>query len=161
MPNNSRVWRAEETHPAKRYLMEYRTLVQRRDALLTELERLREATVRATGRLSPARASGKPDHGAAENAMLRVVDAEERLAQVISHVGEALAARLVLIERLTDERQKTLLTLRYINGLGWEKIGYEMHYERTQVFEIHAQALKAAQDELEKMERTPVAGQSQ
>ncbi len=145
MSENTRVWRAEETLPAKRYLMEYRMLSERRDALLAELERLREATLRATSRLSPARPSGRPGHGASEDGMLRVVDAEERLKQVIRHTGEALAARLALIERLPDERHKTLLTLRYINGLAWEKIGYHMHYERTQVFEIHAQALAAVQ----------------
>ena len=37
------------------------------------------------------------------------------------------------------------MTLRYINNLPWEKISYTMHYERTQVFEIHTQALYAAQ----------------
>jgi len=83
--------------------------------------------------------------------MLNVVDAEDRLRQVIAHTGEALAARLALIERLPDERQKTLVTLRYIDGLNWEKIGYAMHYERTQVFAIHSQALLAAQSALDAM----------
>jgi hypothetical protein len=149
MPESIRIWRAEETQPAKRYLMEYRVLVQRRDALLDELERLRETTLRATAHISPARPSGRTAHDAAENGMLRVVDAEERLCQVIRHIGEALDVRLVLIEQITDERQKTLLTLRYINGMGWESIGYEMHYERTQVFEIHTQALQAVQKALD------------
>jgi DNA-directed RNA polymerase specialized sigma subunit len=77
-----------------------------------------------------------------------VVDAEERLNQVVRHISEALDVRLALIEQLSDERQKTLLTLRYINGMGWEDIGYAMHYERTQVFEIHTQALQAVQKAL-------------
>lgn len=141
-----RIWHADETNSAKRYLMEYHALVERRNALTEELERFREATVRATGRLSPARPSGKPNgSGAREDAMLRVVDAEESLRRVIDHLGEALTVRLALIERLEDERQKTLLTLRYINGIGWEQIGYRMHYERTQVFAIHAGALEAVQ----------------
>ena len=83
--------------------------------------------------------------------MLRVLDGEERLRQIIAHAGEALSARLLLVERLPDERQKTLLTLRYINGWAWERIGYEMHYERTQVFDIHNQALREAQQALEAM----------
>lgn len=144
-----RMWHADETNSVKRYLMEYHALVERRNALMEELERFREATVRATGQLSPARPSGKPDSpGAREDAMLRVVDAEEHLRQVIGHLGEALAVRLALIERLEDERQKTLLTLRYINGIGWEQIGYRMHYERTQVFAIHAGALEAVRSML-------------
>lgn len=149
MQLNTRIWHADETNPVKRYLMEYRALAKRRDALLDELDRLREATQRATGRISAVRLSGTPNHGGTEDAMLRVVDAEARLSQVIGHIGESLTVRLALIERLTDERQKTLLTLRYINGWDWERIGHEMHYERTQVFEIHGQALKDAQKLME------------
>jgi hypothetical protein len=145
MPGQSRVWRAAETNPVKRYLMEYQALVCRRDALLKELERMRDATMRATGRLTAVRLSGTGSHGGNEDAMLRVVDGEARLLAVIDHLCEALVARLAVLETLSDERHKTLLTLRYINGLGWEQIGYSMHYERTQVFEIHGQALKAAQ----------------
>lgn len=139
-----RMWHEDETNSAKRYLMEYHALAQRRNALMEELEHFQEAATRATGRLSPVRPSGKPDNrGAREDAMLHVVDTEACLRQVIDHLAEALAARLALIEMLEDERQKTLLTLRYINGIGWEQIGYRMHYERTQVFAIHAGALEA------------------
>jgi hypothetical protein len=142
---NTRVWRADETSPVKRYLMEYHALSQRRDALLQELERLREATLRTTGCLTAVRLSGKADPRGPEDALLRVIDGEARLQAVIDHIGEALGVRLTLIERLPDERQKTLLTLRYINGWNWERIGYEMHYERTQIFEIHTQALLETQ----------------
>ena len=147
-----RLWRPDDAPPVKRYLMEYRTLLARRDALADELERLREATVRATARMDPGRTNTTHRHGASEDAMLRVLDGEERLRQIIAHAGEALSARLLLVERLPDERQKTLLTLRYINGWAWERIGYEMHYERTQVFEIHAQSLLEAQRVLDAMQ---------
>ncbi|MCE5342817.1 MAG: hypothetical protein LLF96_04405 [Eubacteriales bacterium] len=151
MPLNARMGRTDDTLPVKHYLMEYSVLQQRREALLTELKRFHDATMRATGQLSPVRPSGKPNPGGREDAMLNVVDAEERLRQVIEHTGEALAARLALIERLPDERQKTLVTLRYINGLSWEKISYTMHYERTQVFEIHSHALCEAQNVMKEM----------
>ncbi len=144
MQTNARVWRAAETNPVKRYLMEYHTLVCRRDALLLELERLREATQRVTSHMGAQRLSGLPNHNTQEDAMLRVVDGQARLAQVVAHIDESLAVRLALIDRLQDERHKTLLTLRYIRGLTWEAIGYQMHYERTQVFEIHNTALEEA-----------------
>lgn len=140
-----RLWHAEESLPVKRYLMEYPALCQRRDALIAELERLRAATLRATARLDSVRVQTSRNPSSGEDAVLRVVDGEARLQEVIRHIGEALAARLLLLEALPDERQKTLLTLRYINGSAWERIGYTMHYERTQVFEIHNQALQAAQ----------------
>ncbi len=160
MLNQSRVWRATETNPVKRYLMEYRALVSRRDALLRELEHMRDATTRATGRIAAVRLSGTPGQGGNEDAMLRVVDGEARLLSVIDHVCEALVARLYVIEALTDERHKALLTLRYINGLSWEQIGYDMHYERTQVFEIHGQALREAQEVMAGAGGVPPVGEA-
>ena len=142
MPN-PRIWKADEVSPAKQYLMAYQMLVKRREALGRELERLREATVSATAYLSPTGAVKTHNPSANENAILRVMDGEQKLVETMEHIGEALAVRLVLIERLTDERHKTVLTLRYINGLGWEQIGYDVHYERTQLFAIHTAALEA------------------
>lgn len=156
MPPVARVWHTDDSSPVKHYLMEYITLCQRRDALQNELDRLREVTLRVTARISPAKPSGKPVPGNGEDAMLRVLDGEARLEEVIGHIGEALSARLALIESLGDERQKTLLTFRYINGLDWETIGYRMHYERSQLFLIHSSALEAAQQAL----RTFSAGSS-
>ena len=161
MPGQSRIWRTAETNPVKRYLMEYQVLVCRRDALLRELERLRDATTRATGRIAQALPSGTANHGGNEDALLRVVDGEARLITVIDHLCEALVARLAVLETLADERHKTLLTLRYINGRSWEQIGYDMHYERTQVFEIHGQALEAAQAAMEGAVQDGMSVQSQ
>ena len=139
MQNHTRIWRAAEPNPAKRYLMEYRALVQRRDALADELDRMREATRRATGRLSGMPLSAGPERR--EDSLLRVVDCEARLCELLSQIAAVLSARLLLIETLPDERQKTVLTLRYINGMGWETIGHTMHYERTQIFDIHLKGL--------------------
>ena len=111
-----RLWHAEESLPVKRYLMEYLALCQRRDALTAELERLRAATLRASARLDTARVQTSRNPASGEDALLRVIDGEARLQEIIAHIGEALAARLWLLEALPDERQKTLLTLRYING---------------------------------------------
>ncbi|MDD3921459.1 MAG: hypothetical protein PHO41_09845 [Eubacteriales bacterium] len=156
MPVDARLWRADERHPVKNYLMEYRVLQQRREALERELEYLRAAATRATTLLSGARPSGRSAPDGRENAMLRVVDGETKLTQVTAHIGEALAARLALIEQLPDERQKTLLTLRYIRGLNWEQLGYTMHYERTQLFQIHTQALEAAQQAWDALQGPPL-----
>ena len=149
MPIVAHTEQANQTEPVKRYLMEYSALLQRRDALQNELERFEEATLRATAHLSPMPRSGKAAPDSVENAMLRVVDAQERLRAFIEHIGEALCVRLALLERVPDERQKTLLTLRYINGKSWEQIGYIMHSERTQVFAIHVKALEAVQTVME------------
>jgi hypothetical protein len=135
--------------PTRRYLMQYTVMHQRREALVRELVRLREATTRATSRIDAMRLGGTPNHGGPEDAMLRVVDAEQRLETLIADLADALTARVRLIESLPDERHKTLLTLRYINGMGWEQVGYAMHYERTAIYDLHAQAIRAAQQAMD------------
>lgn len=46
------------------------------------------------------------------------------------------------IEALGNEREKMLLTYRYIRGLKWEEICMKMDYKWRQVHRIHAKALK-------------------
>lgn len=139
--NNNTTWKAEASNPVKRYLAEYRTLVKRRDTLTEELDRLREASTRATSRITATHLSDTGTRGGMEDNIIRLVDGEEALRSTIAHIEECLAARLVLIEQLVDERQKLVLTYRYIRGLDWEDIGHRMHYERSQIFRFHGQAL--------------------
>lgn len=51
------------------------------------------------------------------------------------------AAIFQAIEEVPDERERQVLTLRYIKCLKWEEIAVEMHVEWAQVHRIHAQAL--------------------
>jgi hypothetical protein len=121
--------------------MEYLTLRKRRDALLEELDRLREANQRATSRLTATRLSGTGGHASFADGAIRVVDGEASLRHIIEHIDECLDARLAVIEQLPDERQKLVLTYRYINGCGWDEIMNVMHYQERQVFEHHGRAL--------------------
>lgn len=46
------------------------------------------------------------------------------------------------IELIADEREREVLTLRYIECLKWEEIAVKMHVEWAQVHRIHAKALQ-------------------
>ncbi len=46
------------------------------------------------------------------------------------------------VENVPNERERQVLTLRYIKCLKWEEIAVEMHVEWAQVHRIHANALK-------------------
>ena len=141
MIENARFRRGETMNPAKRYLLEYLPLRRRRDALLDELDRTQEASLRATSRLTATRLSGTSGHGGFENSAIRYVDCEAVLQKHIDRIGRCLEERLDMIERLPDERQKLVLTYRYINGCEWEEICQVMHYQERQVFEHHGRAL--------------------
>ena len=113
----------ERTIQAQRYLEEYRQLLLRREALLTERDSLREGY---------RRAGGNPDGP---------VPGEEAINAVMDHIGEAVMARLALIEQLPGERQKLVLTFRYVNGWDWNEICRRLCYGKSQVFRLHREAL--------------------
>lgn len=46
------------------------------------------------------------------------------------------------IERMNDETEKNILTLKYINGETWEKISEITDYSIRQIYYIHVNALK-------------------
>jgi DNA-directed RNA polymerase specialized sigma24 family protein len=78
------------------------------------------------------------------------VDACEILYRYKAQAESSLREILTAIDSLEDERQKELLTRRYITGQGFPEICDAMHYERTQVFVIHGRALIEVNHWLEK-----------
>lgn len=46
------------------------------------------------------------------------------------------------IEEMENEREKLLLTYRYLCGYGWERIAVEMGYGIRKIYYIHGDALK-------------------
>ena len=145
MIENARFRRGETMNPAKRYLLEYLPLRKRRDALLDELDRTQEASMRATSRLTATRLSGTSGHGGFENNAIRYVDCEAVLQKHIDRIGRCLEERLDMIDRLPDERQKLVLTYRYVNGWRWEEIMNVMNYAEKQIFRYHGAALAEIQ----------------
>ncbi len=48
----------------------------------------------------------------------------------------------ILIDKLDDSKERDVLQLIYINGLGMEEIGEKLGYSRSQIFRIQKRALK-------------------
>lgn len=167
------VWQAREQNPAKKYLLEYleteiRVLAEIRkyNELSRNMDRvgeLYERATRATSSMTATRISGTPRHDGMANAVLEILQYKQyakqhrleygKLSQVlcehIDHMADMLAARLAVIDRLSDERQKTVLTLRYVCGLPWqsimdicEKPGSGVDRRERTVYSLHGEALE-------------------
>lgn len=48
----------------------------------------------------------------------------------------------ILIDKLDDSKERDVLQLMYIGGLGVEEIGEKLGYSRMQIYRIHKKALK-------------------
>lgn len=132
-------------HPAIIYLNQYKAMKLRREDLVEELEYIRQKATKATSRITAERVSGTGMHDSMANAVIKGIETEEKLARLIANLEECLNMRLWLIEQLTDEWEKTVLTERYIKGRDWEGrngILSRIPFERTVMFEIHGRALE-------------------
>ncbi len=131
-------------NPAKKALRAYIPLRKRRDMLQMEIDAHYDRAYSCTVRLDPMKGSGG---GTAYDRMAedicRAADAKEQLRAKVDELNTTLRHILRLIDIPEDERQRAILTMRYINGLTWEEIQARMGYERTQVYVLHGRALAA------------------
>ena len=129
-------------HPMKAYLRQVGQL--RREIVETKelLCQLREQSTRATSRLSATRLSGTGGHDSMANAVLKIVRNEERVAEQIAHLEEAVAARMALIAQVEDPRERRVLELRYLHGLGETELCRRMNLSAAQLWRVHGAALE-------------------
>lgn len=128
-------------NPAKRFLRGYRALLVRRDSLLREIERRRESATGTTVRLKEINVQSGGAYDRMAEDVARIVDDEESLGDALAEIARKLKEILQAIESVPDEMQKTVLTLRYIEGLGWLPIAERIGYEISNTYIIHGRAL--------------------
>ena len=142
---------SRQENPAKVFLRRYKALCGRVDALQRAIN---EALARATNTgitLKEIKVLSSPaEHDPMARDICSAVDACAILYQYKAEAETALREILAAIDSLKDERQKEVLTRRYITGEGFPEICEAMHYERTQVFVIHGRALIEVNHWLEK-----------
>jgi DNA-directed RNA polymerase specialized sigma24 family protein len=133
---------SRQENPAKVFLRRYKALSGRVDALQRAID---EALARATNTgitLKEIKVLSSPaEHDPMARDVCNAVDACEILYQYKAEAETALREILAAIDSLKDERQKEVLTRRYINGDAFNKICVDMSYSDTQVFVQHGRAL--------------------
>lgn len=132
----------KQENPAKVFLRRYKTICRRVDALQRAIDEAMQRAFNTGVTIKEVKVLSSPaEHDPMARDICNAVDACEVLYQKKAEAGQALREILDAIDFLQDERQKEILTRRYINGDGFPEIGQAMHYEKTQVFVIHGRAL--------------------
>ena len=133
---------SRQENPAKVFLRRYKALCGRVDALQRAID---DALARATNTgitLKEIKVLSSPaEHDPMARDICSAVDACAILYQYKEEAETALREILAAINSLKDERQKEVLTRRYINGDAFNKICVDMNYSDTQVFVQHGRAL--------------------
>lgn len=141
----------KKDNPAKTFLRRYIALSGRVDALSHAIDQAMERALNTGVSLKEVKVLSSP---AEYDPMARdVVNAVDTCEILYRYKGEAEAALrdiLSAIDSLTDERQKEILTMRYVAGMGFQDIQEKIHYEKTQMYIIHGRALVEINKWLEK-----------
>lgn len=124
----------------KAYLMRYRTADAEINDMLREKDRIMSRLTRMTASIS-----GMPQ-GVGESDKL--TDGVSKLVELDNEI-DARVDVLVKLRReiegkigsLDSDTQRRLLTLRYINGMTWERVSVEMRFDLRWVYRVHGIAL--------------------
>ena len=129
-------------NPAKQYLQRYRWAIKRADALRAAIADARE---RATGTVQRTKAvqvlGGAAAYDRMADDVCTYLEATEQLETELKEVDKALQEVMTAIKAVPDEAQKTVLMMRYVCCMSWQKIQEALHYEQTQVFVLHGRGL--------------------
>ena len=144
-------------NPAKEFLNRYRHLVQRRESLLREIDMIRARATSTSVRIKDVNvlSSSRIHDQMAEDAAL-LADSTAALDALVKEIDLALREILEAIAAVDDEKQKTVLTLRYIEGLSWQHVQERMAYEHTQVMVIHGRALIKVKEWVKERTKTDI-----
>ena len=129
-------------NPAKTFLRQYVSLKGRIDSLQRAIDESMSRAFSTSVTLKDIKVLSSPaENDPMARDVCNAVDACEYLYESKKNAENALRKILEAIDSLTDEQQKFLLTMRYVEGADFGRISVAMHYEKTQIFVIHGRAL--------------------
>lgn len=129
-------------NPAKTYLKRYRAALYRQQSLMRSLAALQDRQTNCTVKLNAIQVSSGGfvrDRMAEE--IVRAMELEDQILEQERIAAAVLKEVLTAIDAVPDEMQKTVLTLRYVEGLDWFKISEAINYEISNTYILHGRAL--------------------
>lgn len=144
-------------NPAKAFLRRYRACKIRAESLSREIDKSLENATNTAVKLKPVmvQSSGGAYDRMAED-VCRAADMRAELYKALADTNRALAEIMAAIDAVPDEMQKTVLVLRYVEGLDWLAIQEKIGYEDRNTFIIHGRALWAVNQYLKRLQENAV-----
>lgn len=129
---------------AKEFLGQAYRLDQRINSKLQQIDSLRGLTQKVTQSYDNEVVSRTRNVSSLEDAIIRLMEAEEELNRQIDQLVDTKIEIGKLIEMVHNESYRLLLEKRYLCFLSWDQIAAEMHYSRRWVLNKHERALEVA-----------------
>ena len=129
---------------AKEFLGQAYRLDQRINSKLQQIDSLRGLTQKVTQSYDNEVVSRTRNVSSLEDAIIRLMEAEEQLNMQIDQLVDTKIEIGKLIDMVHNESYRLLLEKRYLCFLSWDQIAAEMHYSRRWVLNKHERALEVA-----------------
>ena len=129
---------------AKEFLGQAYRLDQRINSKLQQIDSLRGLTQKVTQSYDNEGVSRTRNVSSLEDAIIRLMEAEEQLNMQIDQLVDTKIEIGKLIDMVHNESYRLLLEKRYLCFLSWDQIAAEMHYSRRWVLNKHERALEVA-----------------
>ena len=129
---------------AKEFLGQAYRLDQRINSKLQQIDSLRGLTQKVTQSYDNEVVSRTRNVSSLEDAIIRLMEAEEELNRQIDQLVDTKIEIGKLIEKVHNESYRLLLEKRYLCFLAWDQIAAEMRYSRRWVLNKHERALEVA-----------------
>lgn len=126
----------------KQWLLRYRDEDADIDSLIEERAVWMDRATKITTGVGGV-AGGGDERGAMESAALRIAEIGSELDERIRRQNEVRREIRSAIARVKDPTLRSLLRLRYINGLRFEQIADLLHYSVRWTIRLHGRALDA------------------
>ena len=124
------------------YLKQYIILDRKIDRMITDLERQRSRLGKLTPTLSDMPGGGGSIYKSNDLDIInKIIDLEAEINRKIDRVIDLKHRIEQLIDSIDDEREKLLMSYRYLDGMTFEWIASEMHYSWKQIHRLHSKAL--------------------
>lgn len=105
----------------------------------------RAAAAKASAVLGGERVSRSRDVTANENAVIRLMEAEQEYAEAEREYGDLRSQVCSLLQRLDDPMNADILRLRYVEHKRMPAIAKELHLSRSSIYSRHEIALSELQ----------------
>ena len=130
-----------KTMTAKNYLGKIRNLDREIDMKLDVLAKMKERALSITQNYDKdgAQSSGDPHKYDA------IVELEDYIDRKIDELAATKQEVMATIDRLSDERQRSVLTSYYINGNTWEQTAVALGYSYQHIRRVYKKALKSVE----------------
>lgn len=132
--------KVSEIDMKKMFLRKYLFYLRREDELLKRIEELR------TSKSCPSVVNDGMPHGSSPGDLSGYAAAMEELTQELKDMQKKAADTkrgiLKRVYKMPDKEERTLLRLKYIQGLEWGQVAMSLGYRRTKIFEMHKSAIE-------------------